>query len=220
MINTLLNKLFNINNQISLTTDSNDILDEKTIFIAHYTNKNIFNQKLFYSETFNLNNRNKDNYLECLNCETKMSKPKNGEEWHCKTCNVAYSSFGNVLILHSNTPLNKNDNSLITIIEKFPSNTKTEYKNKNTVSSCCASRVVPSNIIPNLSINIREFKCPCCSSEYEKPDHGDTWICNTCETEFISYGNLLKYTDSKIYLIKLKLANFNDDMPLITRKKV
>jgi ribosomal protein L37AE/L43A len=218
----LLSKKNNGNKQLTIVNNSNiDILDDDfSIIEAEYTSDDIFDDEVFYSETFTLSALIVNNSLKCLHCKAKMAKPSHADKWHCKTCNVAYSSYGNALIVHSDTLLNKYNNPLFTVIKTFPNTTNTTYTNKCHLSDCSFNEMIPSKIIPNLLVEISKFKCPCCNAKYEEIDHGDAWICNTCQTEFVSYGNSLKHTEIKTYLIKMKLENFDNDIPFITQEKL
>ena len=170
-----------------------------------------FNQDEIYSETFNLHELqklNKNNAIACLNCSTLMPKKEHGDHWNCNKCNLSYSQYGNGLQIYIDKPLIKYNESLYTIIKTFPNNTRTHYDHQSTVYEHVIDKKIPSKIVPNLFTVIQLFNCPCCHTKYECIDHGDTWICNPCNTEFLSYGNSLQFTDYEIYQLQQKISQF------------
>lgn len=166
---------------------------------------NIFDQSKSYKETIQLNNS--CDFITCFNCSTKKIRSKRNTQWNCDKCNLAYSQDHNNIQIYANIH-NIDKDPLYLIKAIHPQTTKTKYVKNESLSSHISIKSVLSKIVPNLFIDKKIFKCPCCKSEYDQVDHGDTWICQPCQTEFVSYGQSLHFTESNTYITKKKLSNF------------
>ena len=197
--------------------------------ITSYANPNdIYTNKKYHSEKISIYHLRHNTHINCLNCSTKMvnleqeiptektrksikqhiNKKSKKHFFNCPNCNLAYSSYCHNVTIYKDIPITFINNTLYKIIESFPKKTNTIYTNKKLLNRTSIIKKISSKIVPNLFVEIELFKCPCCKSEYNKIIHGDTWLCITCQTEFVSYGNGLKFDESKIKIVRQKLDNF------------